>query len=244
MQRIRLKERAFIGGAIHEAGDVVEIPDGMRGPIRTAIRTSHFEDTPLYELVDGPAPTTEPPLQVPAIAPSTSLNTLDGLVGLLSNSSATKNVLAELKQKYDELAALHEKVIAAGAAHSTKEAELNKREQELNGKTAGLAAAQQTVATTHAELSERAAKLDERTNTFNTLAKQRDAEHTKLRQALADETAATSKKLSARETAVLGREEAAVAKNEELLSRETNVKVREDKVAARISELTQHLRPL
>lgn len=32
--KIRLKERCFFQGHLHQAGDVITLPDGMRGPHR------------------------------------------------------------------------------------------------------------------------------------------------------------------------------------------------------------------
>jgi len=73
-QRIRLKEAAFIGNHRYEAGEIVTLADGVKGPHR-AMRRSHdkidygtnppidanrqvgeLEDVPLYDVVkeDGP----------------------------------------------------------------------------------------------------------------------------------------------------------------------------------------------
>ena len=42
--RIHLHERAFIGGALHERGAIVDLPEGVEGPHRAVQQEAHKID--------------------------------------------------------------------------------------------------------------------------------------------------------------------------------------------------------
>lgn len=77
-QRMRLHEAAFINNHHYQRGDIIELPDGVKGPHR-AMRVNQdkidygtnppidanrevgaLEDRPLYDLVDEDGKTIEP----------------------------------------------------------------------------------------------------------------------------------------------------------------------------------------
>jgi len=74
MQRIRIKEKVFFEGKVYGPGDILTLPDGIKGPHRAISRNEDridygtnppidanrrigdIEDVPLYDVLDGSGP--------------------------------------------------------------------------------------------------------------------------------------------------------------------------------------------
>jgi len=262
--RIRIKEKVYFAGRIYEPGEEVILPDGVRGPHRAVARgedrvdygtnppidanrrLGDIVDVPLYDVISGPAAKPDRPMadNVLVQAQPAALGTLEGLIGLLADPEATKNALANLKQKQDELTALQEKITAAAKAHDAREAELNQRAKELDDKTATLDESQKSAAASHVELSERAAAIDTQRRQAEAAASARDQEFTKRKQEFETSAAESARALTLRETKVTISERAIAAKHDELDRREAAVALREQAVKKRVEELSSVLRPL
>lgn len=123
MPRIRLLATCQINGAVHHAGEIVEIPEGVRGPHRTVAASNHgaqiaapryhrddedsdvkyaqqdLVDHPLYEVVEDAVPVVDPtsymPVDDPPEAPLATLEHREEDIAAASGRKRNARSLAD-----------------------------------------------------------------------------------------------------------------------------------------------------